>query len=332
MTAVTSIGSARLQPGTSLSTFVALMKREFWEHRGALWSAQIWTTIILLILIVLSMLIGEAFRLKFFGGADVGSITHLVLDKVGPAELRRFQLAYEIGLWGLGMINQIVLYFVVLFYCIGTLYDERKDRSILFWKSLPATDTQTVLTKLLTALLVAPLLALVAIVVLQLGFVLLLALYTALHGVNPLPFLWQPGIFGRVWSQMLVAVPVHLLWALPGIAWLLLASSWAKRAPFVWAILVPVLFGVFYSMIQTAVRFRLPDNWVWENVVGRIFSSPGTMALRPWEWRGKNPFAENVSWQRLTDTLTGPETWIGVIIGVALVAAAIWLRRYRDDS
>jgi ABC-2 type transport system permease protein len=332
MTAVAQTASARPGAGSPLSTFVALMKREFWEHRGGLWSAQLWTVVVLLVLMVLSLLIGEAFRLKFVGNVDMSGISVLMLDRVGPAEMAQYRQGLEIGLWGLGMINQIVLYFVVLFYCIGTLYDERKDRSILFWKSLPATDTQTVLAKLATALLVAPVIALVAIAALQVGFLLLVGLYTALHGVNPLPFLWQPAIFGRVWSQMLVTIPVHLLWALPGIAWLLLASSWAKRTPFVWAILVPVLAGVFYAMIETAVRLKLPSNWFWEHVVARIFSSPGSMSLRPWQWQGRNPMAEAVSWERLGATATSVETWIGVVVGIGLIAAAIWLRRYRDDS
>jgi ABC-2 type transport system permease protein len=334
MTAVANTVSARADAGSPLATFVALMKREFWEHRGGLWSAQLWTVVVLLVLMVLSLLIGEAFRLKFVGNVDMSDISVLMLDRVGPAEMAQFREGLEIGLWGLGMINQVVLYFVVLFYCIGTLYDERKDRSILFWKSLPATDTQTVLAKLATALVVAPVIALVAVALLQVGFLLLVGLYTALHGVNPLPFLWQPAIFAKVWAQMLVTIPVHMLWALPGIAWLLLASSWAKRTPFVWAILVPVLAGVFYAMIETAVRLKLPSNWFWEHVVARIFSSPGSMSLRPWQWQGqaRNPMAEAVSWDRLATTATSVETWIGVAVGIGLVAAAIWLRRYRDDS
>ena len=52
-----------------------------------------------------------------------------------------------------------MLGFVVFFYCLGSLYDERKDRSVLFWKSLPVSDRDTVLSKALSALVVAPTLA-----------------------------------------------------------------------------------------------------------------------------------------------------------------------------
>lgn len=333
MTTLATPVAAGGHAGSAMSTFVALLKREFWEHRGGLWSAQIWTTVVLLIVMVLSILIGEAFRVHFMGNSSsISDLSNLAMQKIGPDEIREFREGLRIGLWGLGMVNQIVLYFVVLFYCIGALYDERKDRSILFWKSLPATDTQTVLSKLVTAIVVAPLIALFAVAILHLGFLVLIALYTTLHGVNAMPLLWQPDIYLNVWAQMAASVPVHMIWAVPGIAWLLLASSWAKRAPFVWAILVPILAGVFVGMIDTLSRMSLPRTWFWEHIVGRIVSSPGSMSLQPWKWKGDNPVSNIVSWERLGEISTSMETWIGLAVGAALIAIAIWLRRYRDDS
>ena len=70
MTALAQPAAAGSSSGSAMSTFVALLKREFWEHRGGLWSAQIWTTAVLLILIVLSMLVGEAFRIHFLGNSS----------------------------------------------------------------------------------------------------------------------------------------------------------------------------------------------------------------------------------------------------------------------
>lgn len=316
---------------TPLATFTALLLREFWENRGGLWTSQLWTTGILLVLIALSLLIGETFRVNLIGDIDVASLAGSQVQGTQLAELRR---GLGIGLWSLGVLNQIVLYFVVLFYCISALYDERKDRSILFWKSLPATDTQTVLSKLVTAVLVAPVLALAAIAILHLGTLLLLSLYASFHGLNPWPVLWQPGLLLDVWLRTLATIPVHMLWALPGIAWLLLASSWAKRAPFVWAVLLPILAAVLASMLETLIRLRLPGSWVWEHVVGRIVSSPGMMSLQPWRWQqaSDNPFMEPVTWGQLRQTLVSIETGIGLLVAAALLVAAIWLRRYRDDS
>ena len=99
-------------------------------------------------------------------------------------------------------------------------------------------------------------------------------------------------------------------------------------------VLLPILAAVLASMLETLIRLRLPGSWVWEHVVGRIVSSPGMMSLQPWRWQqaSDNPFMEPVTWGQLRQTLVSIETGIGLLVAVALLAAAIWLRRYRDDS
>src|SRR5690606_26540433 len=86
----------------------------------------------------------------------------------------------------------LVLAFVVFFYCLGALYDERKDRSVLFWKSLPVSDAQTVLSKVASAVVVAPVLAVVASLLTMLGFMLMLSVVVLVHGGNPWTLLWGP--------------------------------------------------------------------------------------------------------------------------------------------
>lgn len=317
-----------------MKTMKWLLRREFWEHKGAFF----WTPVA--VAAAMLLLVGGGFMYAMaFGGSEAIQINgHNVVSIQGIPPALRYKIAHVAasGYLGLAAPLFIVLAVVVFFYCLAALHDDRRDRSILFWKSLPATDTMTVLSKLVTAVLVAPFLAMAATMLLHVGFLVLVSLYAALHGVNPLPFLWQPALLGKVWLQMLAMVPVHMLWAIPGIAWLLLASSWSKRAPFVWALLIPCLAGVLYGFVEAAVRLSTPSSWFWEHIVGRIFSSPGSMLLRPWNWREgpgtQNPFAQSVSWERMQAVLSAPETWIGLAIGVVLLAAAIWLRRFRDDS
>src|SRR5690606_13399618 len=86
----------------------------------------------------------------------------------------------------------IVLAFVVFFYCLGALYDDRRDRSVLFWKSLPLSDTQTVLSKLASALVVAPVLAVIAAVLTLLGFALMISIVGMAYGGNPMTLVWGP--------------------------------------------------------------------------------------------------------------------------------------------
>src|SRR3546814_13401578 len=86
----------------------------------------------------------------------------------------------------------IVLAFVVFFYCLGALYDERKDRSVLFWKSLPVSDAQTVLSKVGSAVVVAPVLAVIASLVTMIGFMVMLSIVVLFHGGNQWTLLWGP--------------------------------------------------------------------------------------------------------------------------------------------
>ncbi|WP_210235883.1 ABC-2 transporter permease, partial [Mesorhizobium sp. M1C.F.Ca.ET.212.01.1.1] len=85
-----------------------------------------------------------------------------------------------------------VLAFVVFFYCLGALYDDRRDRSILFWKSLPLSDTQTVLSKVISALIVAPLIAVIAGIITMLGFLLVISVVALMHGGSPMTLIWGP--------------------------------------------------------------------------------------------------------------------------------------------
>ena len=86
----------------------------------------------------------------------------------------------------------MVLSCVVFFYLLGALYDDRRDRSVLFWKSMPLSDTQTVLSKVVAAAFVAPVFAVVAMILLHVGFLTLISLNALFHGINPIPLIWSP--------------------------------------------------------------------------------------------------------------------------------------------
>ncbi len=130
--------------------------------------------------------------------------------------------------------------FVVFFYCLGSLYDERKDRSILFWKSLPVSDRDTVISKSLTALFVGPLIAIAFALVLSLLVLFSLMVLAAFHGLNLFGLVLGDKNFYLVILQILSFIPVYVLWALPTVGYLLFVSSWAKTKPFLWAVGVPV--------------------------------------------------------------------------------------------
>ena len=125
---------------------------------------------------------------------------------------------------------------VGLFYCLDALHAERRDRSLLFWKSLPVSDRTAVLSKAAIPLVVLPLLAYVLSVATQLVLLILGTVVMLGYGVSPAP-LWTGFHFIEGLPIMLYGLTVHALWYAPIYGWLLLLSAWARRAVFLWAVL-----------------------------------------------------------------------------------------------
>jgi ABC-2 type transport system permease protein len=234
-----------------------------------------------------------------------------------------------------------VLPIVGLFYCLGALYDDRRDRSILFWKSLPISDTDTVVSKLLTVLVVAPLITIGVATAAALAILFFAGIATSSHGVN---------LFGAVLTNvnfylaplyLVGMLPVYILWALPTAGWLLLVSSWAKSKVFLWAIGVPLFAAVLLKWLDYLLGMTsgttINADWIISNVLEALM-----LGLIPGTWFGHagsalpQPTSSGVpllpmltySWS----TLAKPALWAGVVAGVAMIAGAIRLRRWRDEG
>jgi ABC-2 type transport system permease protein len=233
-----------------------------------------------------------------------------------------------------------VMVIAVFFFCLGSLYDERKDKSVLFWKSLPVSDTETVLSKALMALVGAPLITLAIGVALGLVLLLLLCIFAAFGGLNLFGVLAQVDTYLAPF-QLAAMIPVYVLWALPTVGWLMLVSAWAQRVPFLWAVGVPVMTGVLITWMDAIFNFGWNVEWFWQNVVGR-----GLGSIVPGIWfaftdvghhlgNGRGPSDDvgmmelvTASWQ----VLGTANLWIGVAIGAAMIFGAIRMRRWRDEG
>lgn len=327
-------------------TYKLLLKREFWEHKGGFFWAPLVAGGISLLLTIMAIVVGivamrkaaDAGELNIDGvqvnGLDLGMLT----QKLGPEEIRQLAAGIDLSLFMASSWPLIVLAFVVFFYCLGALYDERKDRSVLFWKSLPVSDRDTVLSKAASALVVAPVLAIGAALVTMLGFMLVLSVVVMIHGGNPVQLLWGPGSPLAVAGQFIAAIPVYALWALPTVGWLLLCSAWAKSKPFLWAIMIPVFAGLFVSWFDLMQVFNLETTWFWKNIVARLLTSvfPGSWIdvaqFENVDVDGPGAIRNLISLQSMYSTLLTPQLWAGVVAGAAMIFGAIRLRRWRDDN
>jgi ABC-2 type transport system permease protein len=231
---------------------------------------------------------------------------------------------------GSGFILIAVTYLVGLFYCLGALQHERRDRSILFWKSLPVSDVTTVFAKVAIPMLVLPAITVGVMIITQ---ILLLAgggAVLAAHGVDPMLALGQPDVL-RAELLLIYLVFVLALWHAPIYGWALLVSGWARNVSLLWAVLPPLAVVVFQQLV-------FGDDSVGRIINHRVFAGPvAAFRMAPEEisrLRGINVIELHSDMAMphidLMGYLASPGLWIGLALAAAFIGAAIWLRRYRD--
>ncbi|MGH8213744.1 MAG: hypothetical protein ACREPP_11010 [Rhodanobacteraceae bacterium] len=322
---------------TAITNFGWLVKREYWEsRRGFLW-AQFWAAASILIITILGIIAGEVLKARVGAQVDVSMGVNLsqILREATTRDMDQLVKALDATMLLFGFVAGMVLFFVVFFYLLGALYDDRKDRSVLFWKSLPLSDTGTVLSKAVAGVVVAPLIATGIVLVGYIGAQIVVSLWLLLHAVNPLPLWIQPEPYG-VWLRLLVMVPVNALWALPTVGWLLLWSAAVRSKPFLWAIIVPIIAGILNFWIGLLGVPHIRPDFYWGDIAGRLLLSvvPGSWInpnVQGMRFRGMHDLAA-INYSAMGHALASPQMWIGVIVGAALIAAAIWFRRWRDEA
>lgn len=322
-----------------MNTMKWLLKREYWEHKGGfLWAPVVVATLIA-VLSIGSMLYGvtagneNGFRI----GGDHNMSLNAALSSISEADKAEFAAKLAVGYPAFAMPVLMTFGFVAFFYCLGNLFDERKDRSILFWKSLPISDRESVVSKALMALVAGPIIATAIAFALSLIVMLTLMTLAALNGLNMFGAVLSNSDFYLVFVQLLSFIPIYILWALPTVGYLMFVSAWAKSKPFLWAVGVPVIGGVVLGWISmlTGAGIELDKYW---QLVGR-----GLLSVFPGSWIPSVSFDNGVnvddSHNMLSTVMSNTygllgtiNLWIGVAVGLAFLAAATRMRRYRDEG
>jgi ABC-2 type transport system permease protein len=208
-------------------------------------------------------------------------------------------------------------FIVGIFYSLEALHGERRDRSILFWKSLPVSDVTTVLSKASIPIVVIPLLSFVITVTVQLIMLALSSAVMAGSGLSAATLWTQPPFFQRSLMLFYHLVAVHGLWYAPIYCWLLLVSGWARRAPFLWASLPLLAIGIVEKLFFNTKHFvALLHSRISGSEAGGDYTAGSTsmnhmMPLTPGRF------------------LNSPGLWIGLAVAAAFLAAAARQRRYR---
>ncbi|HVH83259.1 MAG TPA: ABC-2 transporter permease, partial [Steroidobacteraceae bacterium] len=284
-----------------LDTMVALARRELWEHRS-LWIAPL----VVEGLLAISLLLGR--------------INMDLPEGVLTAQQRI--AIFTIVQWALAQPLFIVTAICVAFYLLDCLYAERKDRSILFWKSLPLSDELTVASKFLVAAVVVPLGVFLLAAVAGLVFAAIIAVRV------PGGLTWSTYEWLRTELVLLLEVILGVLWYSPIAGALLLFSAWIRRNPILWASLVPVVAPV-------VERVALGTHYIWNFEVYRTNGIWHKLTLGPdvfGSFHHLPPVGVVLDTFNIRGAFTDIDLWSGVIAAIAMAYAAARVRRYRDDT
>jgi ABC-2 type transport system permease protein len=229
-----------------------------------------------------------------------------------------------------GAMFYLVMALYSAWYLLDCLYTDRKDRSILFWKSLPVSDATTVLCKLLVGMVIIPLVYFAAAdaTALIAAFILSIRARASIGSA-----LWNGDVWWQIQVLWMYVIVTTAVWYLPVAGWLMLLSAWAKRAVILWAILPPLLLNIFERlffgthMVSQIIGRRLTalpkvsfhfSKYMWTNE-GGVVDNAGSPV--PSVWHLINP----------SGFFTSAETWIGVAVGIVLIVVAIQLRMRRSE-
>jgi ABC-2 type transport system permease protein len=282
---------------SALQPFRWSLRRELWENRS-LYIAPVVVAVFAFIAFTISTI-----------GMPARRRNTLTLD---PASQRAAVGAPYVVV---SVILLVAAFIVGIFYCLDALYGERRDRSILFWKSLPLSDVTAVLAKASIPMLVLPAITFVITVLTQ--FIMLL--WSTL-------VLLPSGQAGTTWTRfplperslfLLYGLVVIALWHAPLYAWFLFLSAWARRAVFLWAFLPVFVLAIFE-------KIALHTTYVGTFLRNRLVGFDKAFAF--------GPHGRLDSFSQLTPGtfLTTPGLWLGLIFAALCLAAAVQLRRSRE--
>jgi ABC-2 type transport system permease protein len=327
-----------------MKTMNWMLRREIWEHKGSLF----WAPVVVAAILVFFTAASAGYGLLMHGAGTFNAMidgrqVHISDFREIPVAMRESIVQVAGGSYLAAAAPLFVMMaFTIFFYCLSALYDERRDRSVLFWKSLPLSDRATVLSKVVTAAVVAPVITTAVALLMALSLLLIMGLFFAFNGINLFGALLATPALYLAPLYVLGTLPVYILWALPTIGWLLMVSSWAKSKVFLWAVGVPIIALVIVKWVDFLVTGNQGMNtgltYFAKEVVNRglgglvpgiwfAFSAPSA-AMRPREHGIELDSVFAQSWM----TLAAPGVWIGAAVGIAMIVVAIRMRRWRDEG
>lgn len=307
----------------NLREFTTLIRREYWEHRSLLWAPLGVAALIVL---------GTLFGTHLQGGVQI-TMNGSQADYFGRLATDVAAQHKIFAIWTAALILPILVaaLFVCFGYLVDCLYAERKDRSILFWRSLPVSDRDTVLAKFFVAMVATPLLVWAVALVASLITFVLVSFKVAGTQLAPLGQ-WHGSTWLGVQWMLLQNIFVAILWYAPIAAYLMLVSVYAKRSGWVSATLPPLLVVIAEELI-------FDTNYVYQFITYRLtgfFKAVNVGIGNVGHGASGEAIARSVddAHQRLSAVafLGEPNLWLGVAVAALLLVVVMRARRLRGET
>jgi ABC-2 type transport system permease protein len=306
-TQTNELSESPLEPQPTAPAPISATRPLYWSVRRELWENR---SIYMVPLIVAAVQV-FGFAITTIGLADRRRAV-LLLDEAH--QRAAIEQPYDLA----AMMMIFIAFIVGVFYCLDALHSERRDRSILFWKSLPVSDLTTVLSKVTIPLVVLPLIAFAIVVCVQLVMALETGVVLIFHGMSP-GSTWAHVPMFQNWLVLLYGLAAVALWHAPIYGWLLLVSGWARRATFLWAVLPLIVIQIFEKITFGTSYF---GSFVRHRLMG--------FAPHAFGFHGQgHPTIDSLSQLTPGTYLSSAGLWLGLLFAAAFIAAAVRLRRYR---
>ena len=299
-----------------MKSLKAMIRRELQEHKWAFVYLP-WIVAAFMSLVVVLVYLGltEVTTEDFNFSTEIYSNPDLI-KAMQESTFEQRREAIRAGLLVLGSPLVIALGFALLAFSLSTFFDERKDKSIIFWRSLPVSDSYTVFSKLLVVTVVAPLLVIPALLFLHLVSVTAGSVFFAVSDLFPFTWAWQAYPWFD-WIRVILSVWMQGMWSFPVIAWIMLAGAYSRK-PVVAAILPPVVVVLVEGV-------SLSSSVFFDSLMERLL---------PWSRSSSFPKEyETFQVSEISDIpllLGMNEFWIGIVLGTIFVFLTIYFRSKSD--
>jgi len=306
-----------------MNAFTVLLKREYWEHKGAIFYTPAIMAGVFAVLMIIAGITGDT-SISVNQSETIHFAEHLpkLVDQFEKLSEREQKQGVQVALYGTLLFFGGIMLLISLFYCLGCLYDERKDRSILFWKSMPVSDTKTVLSKFATVCCLIPVSYFAVITAFQI-YMMLFSTVLAWFGGSSGAMIWASSNLFGVMFNGLMAMLMAMLWLSPFWAWLIFASSWAKKVAFLWGALPIIMLTIAEGWIFNTSNFI-------EMLAMRVAKTFTIMNSNLHFTTHKEIF--DIEVMRWYEVFGNSEFWIGLIVAGVFLAGAIYTRSVRNET